>query len=95
MDVSWIKPLIDAGGLVIALAFMGAVLGLMVTGRLVPGSVLKAVTKRLDAIEETQREDIVPAIKEIGRATTSSAIADEYLVDFVRDTIRERERRGT
>jgi hypothetical protein len=95
LDVSWIKPLIDAGGWTACAAVLGSVIALMVTGRLVPGSVLKAVTKRLDAIEETQREDIVPAIKEIGRATTSSAIADEYLVDFVRDTIRERERRGT
>lgn len=67
---------------------------MVIRGDLVPGGVAKALSKRLDALEESQQKDIVPVLKEIGKGVGTTAAGTEVLVDFVRDTIRERERRG-
>jgi len=94
MDLSWAKALIDAGGWVFAAAVIGTVLGLVIRGDLVPGKVAEAQGKRLDALERSLRDDVVPVLREVGKGTTQAGVVLDFLSDFVREVARDRRGEG-
>lgn len=74
--------------LVIVLLGIGA---LILRGDLVPRSVSDAWKARADAGDKVMAE-LVPMIRDIAKAGTVNAVQVDFLVDFVKESLRDRDR---
>lgn len=91
MPTFTLEQLSNATGWAVALLLALSVIGLLLTSRLVPGSVSEAQKARSDAQDKVIAE-LVPMIRDILQAGKVSAVQQDFLVDFVKDTLRDRRR---
>jgi hypothetical protein len=85
---SLVKGLTDIGGWAAFAALAIAVITLLVTGKLVPGSVTEAQRVELQELREMVKDDILVPVKEIGKGVATLVVGMGFLTEFVKDVAR-------
>lgn len=89
-----VKALADVGGWAAFAALAAVVIGLLATGKVVPGSVVDAQRAELKELREMVKDDVLPPVKEIVKGVASVAERLKLLTDFfVKGVGGARERR--
>lgn len=93
MTLPDVGPLGSLAGWFLAVFVMASVVTLIVLGKLVPGPTHDRALKQIDELTEKLGEQ-TPLIRETGRFAADMARDMDFLLAFVKDTIRDRLREG-